>query len=89
MNVEWDEFALDDFSRLKYESAERVARAVAKWAETGEGIVVVVSDPSGDDVDTRWAESGIFRLFVGDSHVVLFLINDTTNTMHVIQVRRA
>jgi hypothetical protein len=75
MNVEWDPRA-EDWRRLKLEDATFVARAVKDGSETGKGIVYA-------------AGGGEYRLFVGDRLVVLFLIEDTTDTMHVIQVRRA
>jgi hypothetical protein len=50
--------------------------AVQSWAATGSGVVYA-------------AGAGEFRLFVGDRLVVVFLIDDTTDTMHVVQVRRA
>jgi hypothetical protein len=54
-----------------------VARAVQRWAETGQGLVIAAGD-----------EAGVFRLLVGD-HIVSFVIDDATDTMHILQVRRA
>jgi hypothetical protein len=76
MNVRYSDDAEDDWRRLKLEDAVAVARAVQSWAATGAGVVYA-------------AGAGEFRLFVGELPVVVFLIEDTTDTMHVIQVRRA
>jgi mRNA-degrading endonuclease RelE of RelBE toxin-antitoxin system len=76
VNVEWDAYATDDWTRLEYEDAERVARAVDRWSKTGEGVVDAAEG------------GGVFRLYTG-AHVVLFLIDTSTDTMHVVQVRRA
>ena len=76
MNVRYSAAGEDDWRRLKLEDAVSVARAVQSWAATGSGVVYA-------------AGAGEFRLFVGDRLVVVFLIDDTTDTMHVVQVRRA
>lgn len=81
MIVRWDPYAQEDWQRLSLEDAERVAVAVRRWAESGVGLI---------DVD----EAGrVYRLYVR-AHakhllVVLFVVEGSTDTMHVIQVRRA
>jgi mRNA-degrading endonuclease RelE of RelBE toxin-antitoxin system len=75
VNVEWDAYAEQDWRRLSLGDAERVARAIQDWADTGAGLVDAAEG------------GGVFRLYAGD-HVVAFLVDTTTDTMHVIQVRR-
>lgn len=74
MIVEWDPYALDDWQRLELEDATAVARAAYAWAEDGTGVVEAAEG------------GGVFRLHVDGRHVVAFLIDDTTDTMHVIRV---
>ena len=75
MNVEWDPYAIEDWQRLGLDDAARVARAVQQWAETGAGLVEVTEG------------QGVYRLYV-DRYVVRFLVDSTTDTMHVVQIVR-
>jgi hypothetical protein len=74
-HVEWTEDALDDWKRLSLAEARAVAEAVQRWATTGAGIVIA-------------AEGSEYLLFVGE-HVVEFLVDTSTHTMHVCRVRRS
>lgn len=76
MNVEWDPFAEEDWRRLDLDDARLVGHAVEIWADTFAGTVEATES------------EGVFRLYVG-RFVVRFLIDTSTDTMHVIQVRRA
>ena len=69
MNVEWSATALDDWRRLSLDDAAKVARAVARFADAGEGTVIYVE-----------AE---FRLFVGVHVVVLLIDGDTLHVDRV------
>jgi len=75
VNVEWDPYAIEDWQRLGLDDAARVARAVQQWAETGAGLVEVTEG------------QGVYRLYV-DRYVVRFLVDSTTDTMHVVQIVR-
>jgi hypothetical protein len=58
--VRWSDSATADWMRLSFEDAEAVARAVRRFGETAEGLVIFAD--------------GEYRLFVG-THVVVFLID--------------
>jgi hypothetical protein len=61
--VVWSDRAMEDWLALTFENAEAVARAVRRFAESGEGTTIYVE--------------GEYRLFVG-SHVVALLIDGET-----------
>ena len=75
MNIEWDPYAIEDWQRLGLEDAARVARAVQQWAQSGAGLVEVTEG------------AGVYRLYAG-RYVVRFLVDSTTDTMHVVQIVR-
>ena len=63
MNVEWSALAEEDWRRLPLDEAVQVPRAVRRFAEANEGLVIYVE--------------GEYRLFVGN-HVVSMLIDADT-----------
>lgn len=67
--VIWSDQATDDWMRLRFADAEAVSRAVRRWAETGEGLVIAVE--------------GEYRLFVGMYVVVLLVDGDTVHVDRV------
>jgi hypothetical protein len=74
-SVAWTQDALDGWKRLPLAEARAVAEAVQRWASTGEGLVVA-------------AEGAEYLLFVG-VHVVEFLVDTGSRTMHVCRIRHA
>jgi hypothetical protein len=61
--VVWSHRSMEDWLALTFENAEAVARAVRRFAESGEGMTIHVG--------------GEYRPFVG-SYVVAFLIDGDT-----------
>ncbi len=69
MNVLWYSDALDDWRRLSLTDAETVAKAVRRWANGNEGVVVAVGDE--------------YLLFVGDLVVVFFVHASAMHIAHI------
>jgi hypothetical protein len=57
--VQWSHQATNDWMQLAFDDAEAVARAVKRYGDTAEGLVIHID--------------GEFRLFVA-AHVIAFLI---------------
>ncbi len=74
MKVHWWPNATLALLNMAREDAETVDRAVERWAASGEGIV-------------HASDGGVFLLFVG-VHIVEFLIDVPSDTIHVERVRR-
>jgi hypothetical protein len=75
MKVQWWPSATLTLLSMPRADAEATDRAVQRWAASGEGIVIV-------------SDGGVFLLFAG-AHVVEFVIDAASDTMHVERVRRA
>jgi hypothetical protein len=70
--VVWSDRAMEDWLRLGFEDAEAVARAVRRFAESGEGLTIAIEDE--------------YRLFVGSLFVALLIDGDTLHVDRVRRV---
>jgi hypothetical protein len=75
MRVQWWPHATLALLNMPRDQAISIDRAVQRLASTGEGIA-------------HASDEGVFFLYVG-AYVVEFLFDDSTDTIHVVRVRRA
>jgi mRNA-degrading endonuclease RelE of RelBE toxin-antitoxin system len=77
-SVRWDPDAVDDLMRLAPADAARVDRAVQDYALNGQGHVTRVAGEED--------EGPHYRLYVFPRYVVRFVLDRTTQTLHVWRV---